>query len=298
MKFEQRLVKFSEAKTLIEKQAAQVKAGAKELAEPLKKNLDLVEMYKGVSANGVIDPQSLIPITVEEEIDPARQQSNIMDGIELLKSQVRELLGLAKAAPAPLAKADDETRYMLERVIYKFRDRMAMAQAALDTIEFARVAEAAASQGVQSAAMAKADFAKLLDFDSILEEVGKEVIEKVGDQVVEVVSKMLKADGEAGGEGDAAPASEAGAGGEGDAAPAGDEAGEGETPAEGEDPKPAEGEAAAADAGEQGGTPEESQKGGDTEDEYANRDPSMDLSPPLTRPAEETDGDGVDIEGA
>lgn len=300
MKFVQRLVKFSEAKDLIQKQAAQVKAGTKDLAEPLKKNLELIEMYKGLNENGVIDPDMVLPVTVEEKVDPAQAQADIMSGIDWLKTSVEKLLGMAKAAP--MAKADDETRYMLQSMIYKFRDRMVLAQSALDQIEFAKVS--AAAESVQGGAMAKADFAKLLDFDSMVAEVGKEVVEKVDEKVIEAVSKMLKADGEGdGGEagGDDTPPTDEAAGGGDDAAPEGDTdaGGDGNAAPEGD------GETGAGDAGEEPAAgaddkPEENNKGDEEDDDDDGRDPSVDLSPPLSDPRTD-DGDDfgdLEIEGA
>lgn len=256
MKFEQRLVRFPEAKELIEKMAKDVKAGKKDLSEPLKKNLSLVKMYKGMSPNGVISDDMMIPIEVEAEESPSDIQAGILSGIDDLTKKIDEMLGLAKAEP--VAKADNQTRYMLEHMVWKFRERMAMAQNALDTIEFAELSEAT---GGEEGSMNKEAFAKLLDFDALVEEAGSETVESI--------KKMVKAD---------APGS--------DPAPSADEGDQAPDDPSDTDVKP--GDDSGVDA------PDASEKSDDDDDDGIGS--HGDLSPPLGKPGSEDGGDLGDVE--
>ena len=193
-----------------------------------------------------------------------------------------ELAGIKKSIDGMAKAGPEETTWMLERVVRRLRERMSMAEVALDSIAFAQASEAAAQNGqaMEDSGMSKEDFKKLLNFDSIIGEVGQEA--------ADVVKKMLKGDG-AEGEGDPAP--------EGDPEPEGAPASDGDPASEG-DPAPESDPAPEGDQAPEGDSPEPTEKDGEEDaDDDDGMDPSIDLSPPLPAPGEEDTGGGdVDIE--
>ena len=310
MKFEQRLVKFSEAKALIEKQAAQVKAGTKELAEPLKKNLDLVKMYKGINENGVIADDTVIPIEVEEVKDPADVQAGIMTGVEALTKKVDELLGLAKGDGVQTELVEKETALEIAvEVINGFVAKLTTLKEKISAGESVTEEDMknilgwqvidAVEAAVQTASVAQAQ---------------QSAVEKAELIVKDALSKHLPddsaSDGDTPSEGD--PPKE---GDQPETPPEGDPAPEGDTPPEGDapasegDPVPdaeptPEGDPPASEGDtEPGGEPESegdpipnaSEKGDGEDDD--DLDPNVDLSPPLPAQGEDHEFDDIDIEG-
>lgn len=88
MKFEQRLVKISEAKELIEAAAERVKAGETDLKKSLSANISMVKMYKG--QQGVTD-ETMIPLMIETEETSAEVNAEILKELSDLKKSVGEL---------------------------------------------------------------------------------------------------------------------------------------------------------------------------------------------------------------
>ncbi|MCP4568946.1 MAG: hypothetical protein GY841_15330 [FCB group bacterium] len=260
MKFVKEMLKFSDARGVMEKQAKDVKAGNKELAPVLKSNIEVVELHKGISENGVISDDSTIVIEVDEKKTPQQVQNYLMLGLQKIEGKVDEIAaGMKKSAvkTEPVKKEYTETQYMLERMIYKFRARMNAAQSALDTIDFASL-DKVTGDG-KSEPIKKADVIDLLNFDAIVEECGEES--------VSAVKKMIDENGAP--EGEETPDAE-------EEKPDGEE----ETP-DGDDTEP-DAETSDDGDGDDKEQQEESQKDNDDDeddtDSFVN---DLDLSPPL-----------------
>lgn len=282
MKIEQRLMKMSEAKDVIEKAADRVKSGEDRLKESLAKNIETVKLYKGQEG---VTSETKIPMLIEVEETPAEANATILKELSEIKKSVGEL----KPSIEALKKETTATNTLA--LVNETIDGLV---AGLDAIK----AKANSGTGITPDELSAAwpgyetrefisglmatlnNMQKAVDAYKPLEKYLADALKKDGD-------------GDGGdGEGDDSGTPEGGEPGEG-----GDGKGD-KKPDDGDD-KPGDGKE--GDEGGDGGNPDDSGDGGDGGDDGDEPEDdamsNMDLSPPLESNDDAAESDNVIIEG-